>query len=883
MADAHRHHHEEERQEEDEGGGDGDEQILHSSKGCCRFLRSLRALVVVTLVLHLGISALGTAMAVVSSSSSGCPRSLLVAAALVASGACARVAWVVGTGLCQAATAVTMIAEEHVPASRRRTSGATSAAIRIGRRIWYRRWLWWGRFGVLVTSFQTGGACYLTILAVRNARSSFCFPGPDAAALLRDTLVILPIATWLLVLAQCCVGSDVLSWRSLYEMQHEAWRAHYREIFDRGIRELLCCLGRSRYLTTMDEDEVDTVAALLGDLVAYRAAGASHLEFLAGVALLRTRKSKPPVPKDLPPAPGPLVTEAALLHPYAVAAYTGPLLDIGRTPLLFPCAWMYRQGLLSLWNRRRSPSVDGDNWWRGHATAFLRAARLPAEALLKGRIHQRNRETVYFVIELKELKLVVVAVRGTETPEDLLTDGLGRECILADADFQGLFLSGHLSDTAKREISSSNPHYGHAGVVAAARELAFELDSPEDNPELSGSAGSSKKTGFLTSILGPGGKCEGFSLRFTGHSLGGSIAAMAGMMLWHRFPNLHTYGYGVLPCVDAVIAEACSPFVTSVVYNDEFASRMSVASLMRLRAASLRALAADSDTSESAVIARVARRLFGSWRRGKASNAGATGKTSNGGATNEDSNPSPGGATQYKRGKCGHKLKGGAFLCYHACHCVMGMPKGAHGSSTVVMGRPVGSTANGSVNGNGGKLEATKVVSGEVTVEENGSDGMVASLDAGSRDKNSKTRDARDVRGDELGSSGEFLRGVVSGELLSNGIPGQGENGLVGFKPGSDLQEIWPVELVMPGLVIHLVRVPDEAPGSSWFARRRKKQHQAILRDRDDFRDLVVSPSMFLDHMPWRCQRGLDDVLKQVCTRPLHADAESQGIQVDGF
>ncbi|EFJ11348.1 hypothetical protein SELMODRAFT_126236, partial [Selaginella moellendorffii] len=630
--------------------------------------------------------------------------------------------------------------------------------------IWYRRWLWWGRFGVLVTSFQTGGACYLTILAVRNARSSFCFPGkdqalcPDAAALLRDTLVILPIATWLLVLAQCCVGSDVLSWRSLYEMQHEAWRAHYREIFDRGIRELLCCLGRSRYLTTMDEDEVDTVAALLGDLVAYRAAGASHLEFLAGVALLRTRKSKPPVPKDLPPAPGPLVTEAALLHPYAVAAYTGPLLDIGRTPLLFPCAWMYRQGLLSLWNRRRSPSVDGDNWWRGHATAFLRAARLPAEALLKGRIHQRNRETVYFVIELKELKLVVVAVRGTETPEDLLTDGLGRECILADADFQGLFLSGHLSDTAKREISSSNPHYGHAGVVAAARELAFELDSPEDNPELSaGSAGSSKKTGFLTSILGPGGKCEGFSLRFTGHSLGGSIAAMAGMMLWHRFPNLHTYGYGVLPCVDAVIAEACSPFVTSVVYNDEFASRMSVASLMRLRAASLRALAADSDTSESAVIARVARRLFGSWRRGKASNAGATGKTSNGGATNEDSNPSPGGATH--------------------------------------------------VNGNGGKLEATKVVSGEVTVEENGSDGMVASLDAGSRDKNSKTRDARDI---------------------------------------------WPVELVMPGLVIHLVRVPDEAPGSSWFARRRKKQHQAILRDRDDFRDLVVSPSMFLDHMPWR-------------------------------
>lgn len=33
---------------------------------------------------------------------------------------------------------------------------------------------------------------------------------------------------------------------------------------------------------TRDEDEVDSVAAVLGDLVSYRAAGASHLEFLAG-------------------------------------------------------------------------------------------------------------------------------------------------------------------------------------------------------------------------------------------------------------------------------------------------------------------------------------------------------------------------------------------------------------------------------------------------------------------------------------------------------------------------------------------------------------------------------------------------------------------------
>jgi hypothetical protein len=51
------------------------------------------------------------------------------------------------------------------------------------------------------------------------------------------------------------------------------------------------------------------------------------------------------------------------------------------------------------------------------------------------------REAVYFVVVLRQLETVVVAVRGTETPEDLLTDGLGRECKLSDSDLLGLLKS----------------------------------------------------------------------------------------------------------------------------------------------------------------------------------------------------------------------------------------------------------------------------------------------------------------------------------------------------------------------------------------------------------------------------------------------------------
>ncbi|CAH2040654.1 unnamed protein product, partial [Thlaspi arvense] len=33
-----------------------------------------------------------------------------------------------------------------------------------------------------------------------------------------------------------------------------------------------------------------------------------------------------------------------------------------------------------------------------------------------------------------------------------------------------------------------------------------------------------------------------------------------------RYPNLHVYAYGPLPCLDPVIADACSEFVTSSCY-----------------------------------------------------------------------------------------------------------------------------------------------------------------------------------------------------------------------------------------------------------------------------------------------------------------------------
>jgi hypothetical protein len=73
----------------------------------------------------------------------------------------------------------------------------------------------------------------------------------------------------------------------------------------------------------LKNDEVDSVAALLGDLVAYRAQGASHLEVLAGVAMLKNQLPQPQSFSDkYKPAPAKELLEASILQPYAVAAYT---------------------------------------------------------------------------------------------------------------------------------------------------------------------------------------------------------------------------------------------------------------------------------------------------------------------------------------------------------------------------------------------------------------------------------------------------------------------------------------------------------------------------------------------------------------------------------
>ncbi|CAN6483272.1 unnamed protein product [Victoria cruziana] len=703
---------------------------------------------------------------------------------VVASLAAARMASMVGTGIAQESTAITILNNQLDDA-------AAEAVVRQDRRLKYKRWLWWTRFGMLITLLQFCAAGYLVFIIMKEfslGQKTICSGVQDADENRRTKVLMLALLmlVWLLVSIQFCIGSDVLRWRSFYATHDSAWRAHYSEVFDHGIREALCCLGRIKYLSVLEEDEVYSVARLLGDLFAYRAAGTGHLELLAGFALLQKHGQAAVSHDQLTDAPDDKIREAAEFHQFAEAAYTGPLLDFGRNPVLFPCAWLFRQGILAPWACHRRPLLEGDNWWRGHAAAFLKFVDLPPSVLRRGRVIQVKREAAYFVVVLHHLSSVVISVRGTETPEDLLTDGLCRECILTDEDLDGLINNEHLTTDARRLVLSTYPHYGHSGIVESARELHMQLD---------GQFKENEGHGFLSSLMGSGSECHGYNIRIVGHSLGGAVATLLGIRLCRKYPNLQVYSYGTLPCVDPVIAEACSDFVTSIIYNDEFSARLSICSVLRLRAAAIAALAQDS-SANSATICKLARRIMRTKQSYETEEKEIFSSPYTGNL------PAGDGSQTYRRRQYKYAVEGNE-------------------------------PAQGIL------IQENAIV--DISTSEKCADFFDENFFGPNHDSRACPGAAND-----LFSSGDLVQ-ISDGETSTQ--PSKQE----------------PQEVFLPGLIIHIIpesRKTLLALCKSWKGHGEDANIRAYIASRETFKDLVVSPYMFLDHLPWRCHYALQRVLE---------------------
>lgn len=802
-------------------------------------MKNIRCVSMLLALSNVGLGLIG--MFLMLSVSPSCPH-FNYAFGLVSVIACIRIGCMAAVAKAQHSTAISIVGH-----SMEGGAAAITSDSRLERQRRYRRWLWWTRFGIIVNAMQFLMALYIMLIIVKDfyrqgTDSTVCFLGHELKDIEWKKIIMLSflVLMWLVAIIQCFTGTDVLRWRSFYETHDTAWRAHYREVFDHGIREALYCLGRVKYLSVLEEDEVYSVARLLGDLVAYRATGTGHLELLAGLALLQKLKQSPKSCDDFIEAPDTLLEEATVLHQFAEAAYTGPLLDFGRNPVLFLFLWLYRQGVLNPWACKRRPILDGDNWWRGHAAAFLKYVNLPPESLRHGRVCQKNRGVAYFIVVLHAVQTVVIAIRGTETPEDLITDGLCRECNLSENDLDGLINFSHLHPNNRETIISSYPRFGHSGIVESARELYMQIDC------LPREVSTSERTGLLSSLVSPGCECEGYKVRIVGHSLGGAVGTLLGLRLKGRYPNLHVYAYGPLPCVDFATAEACSDFVTSIVYNDEFSSRLSVNSVLRLFAAAIKVLSDDS-SANSAVISKLARKIL-SLRKHK-----GTGENCPSPSPTIEANPDLlDGCRPHQRQHMKHVTQVQPFPCSHAVSFV---------------GNSVSHLTLASKSSQPEHIKSPKYIER-------------SPLDV--RDSNFVNDSVYNCNIIELPND-EVLSDYKADEVNDNFSP----TCLLGVQAplvgdSSQLAEAIGElkEVFLAGLVIHIVlQRTNISPIWKFFVVNEKKgSYKAYVAKRGDFKDIILSPYMFLDHLPWRCLRAMRSVLETQKTKLLSETFNGEGM-----
>jgi Lipase (class 3) len=206
-------------------------------------------------------------------------------------------------------------------------------------------------------------------------------------------------------------------------------------------------------------------------------------------------------------------------------------------------------------NQHTSRRWEGDNICQAHKHALLLTAGLENEAdLVYVQFKSTFSENPYCILLDHEAQAVVVAVRGTFSLEDCITDVLIEpEPLEALGDEFGF---AHLA----------NGQHCHGGVLASARNVYRDL----------------KRHGSLEYLLGT--KYPHYQLKLVGHSLGGATSTLLGFMLRQQYPTLQCFNYSPPGCtLTWDMATQCQSWCTSFVLDAEVVPRLSFEALEYLR------------------------------------------------------------------------------------------------------------------------------------------------------------------------------------------------------------------------------------------------------------------------------------------------------------
>ena len=249
--------------------------------------------------------------------------------------------------------------------------------------------------------------------------------------------------------------------------------------------------------------------------------------------------------------------------------------------------------------RAKLESVDGDYYLHSHS---------PNDANVPGKVG-------WFIALSPERKEIVIGAKGTSSFEDLITDaagastpfdmhadsGVGRTNSKTDNDWHCERMSIEVAvDHESIVVNSGNDNIGNTTSAGAPTEtgegIEVELRVEEESIMIlaDGSTvcchegvliSARRLLGDVREVVETLAVKSDYSLRIVGHSLGGGVAILLGILVRSIFPSLaerdavRVHAFAPPPVLDIDGATGCEFFVTSVVNNADIIPRGSVANL----------------------------------------------------------------------------------------------------------------------------------------------------------------------------------------------------------------------------------------------------------------------------------------------------------------